>query len=138
MISSKGFRFATIIYPPYRKDGGAERDDTACVSFHYPTNWSAANVSTVGITDGNHRIDQDKLQDFNSWGYEERRGYLHTTKDYYFFLEYLNGTMFNELCKDPGAGCAEWNTSYHLAQNTRLLIYNSSIVKMNLLVYQQP
>lgn len=104
----------------------------------YPADWSETNVSTVGLTDGAYRIDMGKLQDFNSWGYEERRGYLHTAKDYYFFLEYPNGTVFNKLCADPFVGCVEWNSSYHLAQSTRLVIYNSSIVKMSLWIYQQP
>jgi hypothetical protein len=103
----------------------------------YPANWTSANVSTVGITDGNHRINEGKLQDFNSWGYEERRSYLHTTKDYYFYFEYLNGTRFNELCEDPFSGCVEWNSSYYLVQNTRLLIYDSDVVRMVLNVYQQ-
>lgn len=102
----------------------------------YPSNWTAANVSSVGITDGDYRIDHDKLSDFNSWNYEERRGYLHTTKDYYFFFEYLNGTKFNELCVDPGAGCTDWNSSDSLVQNTRLVIYDSEPVKMTVLVYQ--
>jgi hypothetical protein len=104
----------------------------------YPSNWTASNVSTVGLTDGNSRIDSRKLQDFNSWGYEERRGYLHTTKDYFFYLENLDGTVFNKLCADPFAGCVEWNSSYHLAETTRLLVYNGSIVRMVIYVYQQP
>ncbi|MBU2561150.1 MAG: hypothetical protein KKD17_02550 [Nanoarchaeota archaeon] len=104
----------------------------------YPVDWTAANVTTVGLTDGDYRIDSSKLSDFNSWGYEERRGYLHTTKDYYFYLEYLNGTRFNELCEDPLAGCVAWNSSYNLAQNTRLLIYDSKVVRAVLYVYQQP
>jgi hypothetical protein len=102
----------------------------------YPAEWTPSNVSTVGLTDGSYRMDIDKLDDFSSWNYEERRGYLHTTKDYYFFLEYLNGTRFNELCSDPGSGCVEWNSSYNLVQNTRLLIHNSDIVRMSLYVYQ--
>jgi hypothetical protein len=104
----------------------------------YPPDWSAANVSTVGLTDGNYRIDQTKLNSFNSWGYEERRGYLHTTKDYYFYLNYLNGTRFNELCKDQFAGCVEWNSSYYLVQSTRLLIYESKVVRLVMEVYQAP
>ncbi|MBW2972440.1 hypothetical protein KY359_05375 [Candidatus Woesearchaeota archaeon] len=104
----------------------------------YPVGWTSANVTTVGLTDGNFRINSSKLSDFNSWSYEERRGYLHTTKDYYFYLELMNGTRFNELCADPGAGCAEWNTSYFLAQNTRLLIYEHEPVRMVLYVYQAP
>ncbi len=104
----------------------------------YPSNWTSANVSTVGLTDGDFRISQDKLDDFNSWGYEERRGYLHTTKDYYFYLEHLNGTRFNELCVDPGAGCIEWDTAYYLVQNTRLLIYDGDIVRLVLYIYQKP
>jgi hypothetical protein len=104
----------------------------------YPIGWSAANVTIVGLTDGNSRINMTKLSHFNSWGYEERRGYLHTTKDYHFYFEYINGTRFNERCADPGAGCVEWNSSYNLVQNTRLLIYNSEVVRMVLEVYQQP
>ena len=104
----------------------------------YPQNWTATNVSVVGLTDGNYRINEDKLDDFNSWGYEERRGYLHTTKDYYLYLEYVNGTRFNEKCEDPGAGCVAWNSSYYLVQNTRLLIYNSEIVKLVMYIYQAP
>lgn len=103
-----------------------------------PLGWSAANVTVVGLTDSNYRINSSKLSDFNSWGYEERRGYIHTTKDYHFYLEYMNGTRFNEICADPGSGCVEWNTSYHLAQNTRLLIYDSDIVRLVLRVYQKP
>ena len=88
----------------------------------YPVNWTSSYVQTVGLTDGRQRIVSGKLSDFSSWNYEERRGYMRTTKDYYFFLEYLNGTRFNELCADPGSGCAEWNSSYNLAQTSRLVI----------------
>lgn len=104
----------------------------------YPQDWTAANVSVVGLTGGDYRIDEGKLQDFNSWSYEERRGFLHTTKDYYFYLEYINGTRFNDLCEDPGAGCVAWNSSYYLVQNTRFLIYDSEIVRMVLYMYQTP
>ncbi len=104
----------------------------------YPEDWTAANVSTVGLTDGNYRIVDTKLSNFNSWGYEERRGYIHTTKDYYFYLEYLNGTRFNELCEDQFAGCVAWNSSVYLVQASRILIYDSKIVRLVLYVYQQP
>lgn len=104
----------------------------------YPTGWTAANVTNVGLTNGDYRINMTKLANFNSWGYEERRGYLHTTKDYYFYLEHLNSTRFNERCADPGAGCIQWNTSQYLVQNTRLLIYDEDIVRLVLYVYQKP
>jgi hypothetical protein len=116
----------------------AKTISNSLVTQGYPPNWTIANVTTVGLTDGSPRIDVAKLADFNSWGYEERRGYLHTTKDYYFYLEYINGTKFNELCTDPFVGCVEWNTSYHLVQNTRLLIYDSDVVRMVLNIYQKP
>jgi hypothetical protein len=104
----------------------------------YPVGWTAANVTNVGLTDGNYRINMTKLANFNSWGYEERRGYLHTTKDYHFHIEYINGSVFNEKCADPGAGCIQWNTSQHLVQSTRLLIYDEEIVRLVLYVYQKP
>jgi hypothetical protein len=116
----------------------AKTISNSLVTQGYPLNWTAANVTTVGITNGDFRINTTKLSAFNSWSYEERRGYLHTTKDYYFYLEYMNSTRFNELCTDPGSGCVAWNTSYHLAQNTRLLIYDGSIVRVVLNIYQTP
>ncbi|MBW2964808.1 hypothetical protein KY363_05080 [Candidatus Woesearchaeota archaeon] len=105
------------------------------VTAGYPAGWSAANVTNVGLTDNNFRINMTKLSYFNSWGYEERRSYLHTTKDYYFYFQYLNGTRFNELCSD--FSCVEWDESYHLAQSTRLMIYNHTVVRMVLSIYQE-
>lgn len=107
------------------------------VSQGYPSDWTPSNVSTVGLTDGDMRIDEDKLADFNSWGYEERRSFMHTTKDYYFFIEYLNGTRFSELCSDPYSGCVDWNESLNLVQNTRLAIYGDDVVRLVLYVYQE-
>ncbi|MFH1063866.1 MAG: hypothetical protein V1729_02180 [Candidatus Woesearchaeota archaeon] len=102
----------------------------------YPAGWTTVNVTNVGLTDGGARMNLTKLSNFNSWSYEERRGYIHTTKDYYFYLEYMNNTRFNELCIDPGANCSDWNSSYNLVQSTRLLVYGSDIVRMVLYVYQ--
>jgi hypothetical protein len=109
---------------------------SSLMSEGYPQGWTASNVTIVGLTDGNFRINMTKLSNFNSWGYEERRGYIHTTKDYYFYMEYLNDSRFNELCADPGAGCVEWNSSYYLAQNTRFLIYGSDVIRMVVYLYQ--
>ncbi|NQU79183.1 hypothetical protein HQ545_05435 [Candidatus Woesearchaeota archaeon] len=115
----------------------AKRVTSYLLTEGYPANWTLLNVSTVGLTNGRHRMDNQKLGWFNSWDYEERRGYFHTTKDYYFYLEHKNGTVFNKLCKDPLDGCVDWNSSYYLVQNTRLLIYDGSIVRMVYYVYQQ-
>jgi hypothetical protein len=104
----------------------------------YPPGWTAANVSTVGLTGGDMRINQTKLDNFDGWGYEERRSYLHTTKDYYFFIQYINGTKFNDLCEDPDDGCVKWNASYNLVQSTRLAIYDHDLVRLVLYVYQEP
>ena len=115
----------------------AKSISNSLVTRGYPLGWTTTNVTNVGLTDGNYRINLTKLSYFNSWGYEERRGYIHTTKDYYFYLEYLNRTKFNELCVDPGAGCQEWNSSYYLSQNTRLLIHDSNIVRAVINIYQE-
>jgi hypothetical protein len=95
----------------------AKTISNSLVTQGYPLNWTAANVTTVGITNGDFRINTTKLS---------------------FYLEYMNSTRFNELCTDPGSGCVAWNTSYHLAQNTRLLIYDGSIVRVVLNIYQTP
>ena len=102
----------------------------------YPHNWTANNVSTVGLTDGNHRLNIEKLDAFNSWTYSSRKSKIYTTKDYYFFLQYKNGTKFNEVCSDIPT-CTEWNSSEQLVQNTRFVIYNSTVVRMTLYIYQE-
>ncbi len=106
------------------------------LSTGYPINWTSNNVSTVGLTDGNYRINNNKLASFNSWSYSERKEKLHTTKQYYFYLEYLNGTRYNKLCTDPPA-CNDWNTSEYLVQDSRVAIHNSKIIRMVIYVYQK-
>lgn len=103
----------------------------------YPEDWTASNVSTVGLTNGKQRIDDDKLAEFNSWTYDERKANLHTTKEYYFYLQHLNGTIYNRQCIDMPT-CTDWNGSEYLVSHERLLIHDSKIVRMKLYIYQQP
>lgn len=102
---------------------------SSLVSEGYPSNWTSTNVTRIGLTDGNQRIVQQKLEDFNDFSYSERGDLLGTTKDYYFYLEYLNGTTFNQL------GLNGTNAD-KLVQVTRVLIYNDTFVKMTFYLWQ--
>ena len=107
----------------------SKKVSSVLVTRGYPLDWSLSNITQVGLTDGANRIDFDKLESFNSLSYNSRKEYIHTTKNYYFYLEYINGTRFNIL-GDQG------NTSNYLVQSSRYVIYNNSIVKMGLYLHQ--
>lgn len=96
---------------------------TSLISKGYPYAWNSSNVTRIGLTDGNYRIQQGKLDAFNNFSYKNRSSLLGTTKDYYFYLEYPNGTKFNTL---------GWNgeNATQLVQVTRIVIYNSTPVRM--------
>ncbi|MBW2999983.1 hypothetical protein KY339_04885 [Candidatus Woesearchaeota archaeon] len=93
------------------------------VSEGYPTDWTPATVERIGLTNGNQRIDQSKLDDFTNMTYSERKSALGTPKNYYFYLEYPNSTKFNILGQ-------EGNSSNRLVQITRLAVYESQPVRM--------
>lgn len=99
------------------------------VSEGYPADWNATNVTRVGLTDGDHRIDQSKLDIFSNLSYSDRAGVMGTTKDYYFYMQYANGTRFNILGQSG-------NESDVLVQVTRIVIYNNTMARMVFYLWQ--
>lgn len=119
----------------------------------YPANWSASNVNRIGLTDGNYRLSQSKINSFASLDYSRSKFLLGTSSDYFVFFEdkYGNAPRLNETC---GIGSpyvsieianitGQWavgnakcliNISNIAAKNIakaeRIVLYNSSLLKM--------
>lgn len=96
---------------------------SSLISEGYPTDWNTSNVTRVGLTDGDYHIVQEKLDSFNSFSYDDRADAIGTTKDYYFYLQYTNGTKFNQLGLNG-------STADKLVQVTRIAIYEDVFVRM--------
>jgi hypothetical protein len=100
----------------------------------YPKDWNTSNVVKIGLTEGNQRINTTKLNQFISMDYIETKSKLRTSYNYYMFLEYKNGSKI-KLNGSDEYGYKSLNPS-KLVQTTRLLIYNSTIIRMVVHVWQ--
>lgn len=93
-----------------------------------PENWNESNVKTIGITDGKQRIVYEKLSRFGNLSYGFSKTKLRTPYDYYFYLEYPNGTRISFDGKESvGSGL---NKSKNVVSIDRIVIYDSKLARM--------
>ena len=79
-------------------------------------------------------IIKEKLENFANMTYEETRSVLRTYNDYYVFIEDKNG---NRIFVDGKQGIGlEPTNSKNLVALDRILIYNSTIVRMVIQVWE--
>ncbi|MBI2547733.1 hypothetical protein HYW21_00110 [Candidatus Woesearchaeota archaeon] len=79
----------------------------------YPFNWTSTNVSRIGITNSDNRINESKVAEFASLDYDQTRTLLGTSFDYFvYFQQYerrINETgLLNNLTvtsKGGSSGC---------------------------------
>ena len=107
----------------------------------YPDDWSPSNVLVPGIATSN-RLDADKLDSLNSFTYDEIKSYFHLINEFVFFFE-VNNTKLpidgecnfgypiptNSTTCEPDFEILGYN---NLVKSSRLLIYNASIIEMEL------
>jgi len=99
------------------------------LSAGYPENWTASDVSVIGLTDGQGRLSYDRLSMFNSIAlsdYTRSRRLLSIAHDYNVCFEQGNSTMVIK-----GIGCV--GMAYDgsdVIKITRVVHYNSSIIRM--------
>lgn len=102
---------------------------SSLISAGYPIDWNESSVVRLGITDGDHRLMPEKLDKFNNLSYATRGDLMGTTKDYYFYLQYQNGTKFNELGFNG-------SNADKLVQITRVVIYDDVFVRLVMHLWQ--
>jgi hypothetical protein len=127
------FTIMVIVYYQYSGNFSAEADSeweemmvdsksisSSLMSEGIPSNWTGQNVTSLGITDGNYRINSTKLSQFGNMSYVDAKTKFRTRFDFYFFLEDANGTKYNEVGLNS-------TSSKFLVTTTRFVIFNSSI-----------
>ncbi len=100
----------------------------------YPTNWNQSNVQMIGLTDGNQRLVQEKIDVLAGMDYGEMKTKLRTSYEYYLFLEDFNGTRIL-LGGEEGVGLNSTD-SKNLVSLTRVVIYDSRLIRMVVQVWQ--
>jgi hypothetical protein len=95
----------------------------------YPLNWTNETVEILGLTDGNYRINGTKVMQFKNMSYKHARQVFRTRFQFYFFIEDSNGTKMYD------AGLNATDPSF-LVQATRFVLYNSTISRMVLHLWQ--
>ncbi len=93
-----------------------------------PNEWNKTNVDIVGLTNGNQRIVQEKLDMFSNMTYGYTKTKLKTPYDFYFYLEELEGNSININGKE-GIGM-ETDSADNIVSLTRVVIYDSRLVNM--------
>jgi hypothetical protein len=102
----------------------AKTISNSLMSQGYPTDWNNATVQKIGITNGNYRINQTKLESFANIPYAQGRSMFDTRFNYYVQLKTQNGTII-QTNGNNGIGISP-NTTTKLVQITRAVVYDSN------------
>ncbi|MBW2981020.1 hypothetical protein KY360_06410 [Candidatus Woesearchaeota archaeon] len=111
---------------------------TYLVSAGFPEDWTTANVTLIGLTDGDTRLSKEKVEQFSdiaSSDYTNSRRLLSTMYDYHLFFEDRNGTALKvgdvvSIGKNYSA-----ENPKNLIKVERFAFYNSSIIKLVVYVW---
>ena len=99
-----------------------------------PNDWNQSNVRVIGLTDGNQRLVQEKLDMFANMSYSQARTKLRTPYEFYVYLEAINGSR---IVVDGKQGIGSYsNETDNLVSLTRVVIYDSKLTSMVVYVWQ--
>ena len=99
-----------------------------------PENWNKTNVEIIGLTDGEQRLVQEKLDMFANMTYGYAKTKLRTPYDFYFYIEDLNGTKISVGGKE-GVG-KNITDSDNIVSMTRVAIYDSRLINMVVQIWE--
>ena len=99
-----------------------------------PADWDQTNVEIIGLTDGNQRLVQEKLDMFFNMTYIDMRGKLRTPYNYYIYFQDLDENLIQINGKN-GIGLDSNNTD-NVVSLERIVLYNSKLTSMVVKVWQ--
>ncbi len=110
----------------------AQAASSSLIGAGTPLNWTNATVTTIGITNNDHRVNRSKLHQFNALSYNQTRKLFGIASDYYVYFENENQSAINVegIC---GVGHTIFNETY----NTSVAYYFDSPTDAHLMPYAQ-
>jgi len=112
----------------------AKSISSSLVSEGNPPEWNSTNVIRIGITDGNMRINQTKLDNFYNLSYDISHRIFKTRFNYHIYFENSTGSRLN-ITDGDSIGIEPVNQK-DIVQMTRLLIYESGIIRLKVEVWR--
>jgi len=107
-----------------------------------PKNWNTSNVISIGLTDGNYRINVTKVGNFSALSYGRAKSLLSVMNDYYVFFEDRNKNSVTingvEGIGKPGVNKTNLNSTESpsdVIKVFRFAMYNSTIIRMGIYVW---
>jgi hypothetical protein len=141
------FLIAVVIYIQYTNSLSKENEATLndmvldlksissqLVLQGYPSDWNSTSVEKIGLTDGNYRLNQTKLSRFYAIDNAQIISKMNTRFNFYFYILDASGNKILVDGKDHAG--LEAATASEKVQTTRIVIYNSSIVRMVMYTWQ--
>ena len=108
-----------------------------------PANWTVNNVTEIGLTNGNYRLNPSKVQRFASMNYFQSKLYLKTRFDYLLFFENRSNELIRingiEFIGKPGVtkeDIKEDEDYDDLISIRRFLINGTDVISMVIYLWQ--
>lgn len=114
---------------------------TTLLQSGYPEDWDTSNVLIPGLTTDN-RLDTSKLANYDSLTYDEGKSYFHIINNFIFHFKFNDSIIYidgecsfgfplptNTTTCEPQFDTIAYT---NLVKSTRLLIYNGTIIEMEL------
>ncbi len=96
---------------------------SALMSSGSPPGWNASNASSIGITDGNYRINTTKFEYLKSMEYADAKAAFKTRFDFHIFIKGADNSITDEYGINS-------TSPKLLVQTARFAIYNSTIQRV--------
>ncbi|PIZ51247.1 hypothetical protein COY27_04465 [Candidatus Woesearchaeota archaeon CG_4_10_14_0_2_um_filter_33_13] len=113
----------------------AEKLSDNLISSGYPINWTNSSVIILGLTDGNTRLDSNKVLEFSKIDYQTSKILLATRYDFQISFKDRD----NQNLEILGTTILGKNISIEspttIVPVTRFVFYNSEIIKMEVLIW---
>ena len=100
-----------------------------------PEDWNESTVTSIGLATRENVLDKDKVDRFISMNYSQSRALMGLPgMDFYFTLEYLNGTTIQYKGKNMTAGSYPVNASISVPV-LRPVLFGKTPAKLRLVIY---
>ena len=100
-----------------------------------PEDWNESNVQSIGLATRENVLNETKVEQFISMDYDTTRSLLGlSNKEFYFSVEYLNGTIVEYNGKNMTAGTYPINHTTSVPVY-RTVLFGKTLSKMVLVLY---
>jgi hypothetical protein len=128
-----------------KQDASALLQDAKLISNYlvspgYPENWTLNDVTLLGLTDQDARLSPEKVQmfyNFSKYNYTQSRMLLSTSHHYFVFFESKEGNATKIYNVSWIGRNYTIDNPRNIIKISRFVFYNSSIIKMNVYVWQK-